>query len=474
MSGPNRFPTSARPSLAPASYPSRYANQSGPPNSWNTQNARHSAYPPNTTYQYRSQPHWQNPNAPGQQSQAQDQNRTQGPPFGSTGSQSAPAPYHQGSRNSFQPNTRVPPGNFRPSGQRAYTAAPDESAHLSEPVSNEPESGLEPNASDSTGYWIETPIADDSYSPNPDAFNEADAYNGSHNEMDLPDATAYFTKVEAIPQNAQSSPKSAQPRQQKAPIVGYSSRVRNYQRISPPLLYDCRKCQESFPSRTKLFNHLDLCLYSDTNKDPPAAAHSATPIEPTREKPSNAPPLSIGTGMGYRGFTYAMAPIRLSKTAKAKPCCFDTSCLASLIDRQFLKTQDPSAEIRLMATPLKINGIAGNQHTSAEYVIATLRIPGKDMDGPAEAVITRELHIVDHLDANILIGTDVMLPERMDILLSDKTLRIGTCNVDVPVQLRVRAGYQQHLFPVHAKATTSIPPRSAAIVPIHSLSTTAG
>ena len=96
------------------------------------------------------------------------------------------------------------------------------------------------------------------------------------------------------------------------------------------------------------------------------------------------------------------------------------------------------------------------------------------MDSPAEAVITREFHIVDHLDANILIGTDVMLPEKMDILLSDKTLRIGTCNVDVPVQLRVRAGYQQHLFPVHAKATTSIPPRSAAIVPIHSLSTTAG
>ena len=57
MSGPNQFPTSARQSPAPASYPSRYANQSGPPNSWNTQNARHSAYPLNTTYQYRSQPY---------------------------------------------------------------------------------------------------------------------------------------------------------------------------------------------------------------------------------------------------------------------------------------------------------------------------------------------------------------------------------------------------------------------------------
>ena len=127
-----------------------------------------------------------------------------------------------------------------------------------------------------------------------------------------------------------------------------------------------------------------------------------------------------------------------------------------------------------MASPLKINGIAGNQHTSAEYVIATLRIPRKDKDGPAEAIITRELHIVDHLDANILVGTDVILPKKMDILLSDKILRIGTYNVDILVQLQIYASYQQHLFPVHAKATTTILLQSASIVPIHLLSTTAG
>src|SRR5947207_1184585 len=70
----------------------------------------------------------------------------------------------------------------------------------------------------------------------------------------------------------------------------------------------------------------------------------------------------------------------------------------------------------------------------------------------------------------MLIGTDIMLPEKMDILLSRKILQIGTCNVDVPVQIRVRPGYQQHLHPVHAKATTVVPPYSIAMIPIHSLS----
>ena len=87
-----------------------------------------------------------------------------------------------------------------------------------------------------------------------------------------------------------------------------------------------------------------------------------------------------------------------------------------------------------MATPLKIKGISGNQYTTSEYVVATLRIHGQDKDSPVEAVITRELHVVDNLETNILIGTDIMIPEKMDILLSRKSLQIGTCNVEVPIQ----------------------------------------
>ena len=61
MLGPNWYPASARQSSAPVSYPSRHSNQSSPPNNWNNQNTRNSAYP---TYQFKSQSHWQSPNAP--------------------------------------------------------------------------------------------------------------------------------------------------------------------------------------------------------------------------------------------------------------------------------------------------------------------------------------------------------------------------------------------------------------------------
>ena len=69
----------------------------------------------------------------------------------------------------------------------------------------------------------------------------------------------------------------------------------------------------------------------------------------------------------------------------------------------------------------------------------------------------------------MLIRTDVMVPERMDILLMEKKLRIGTCGVDTPIQTRVRSFFQQHKHPVISKTTTTVLPRTITIIPIFSL-----
>jgi len=69
----------------------------------------------------------------------------------------------------------------------------------------------------------------------------------------------------------------------------------------------------------------------------------------------------------------------------------------------------------------------------SKYVIATLQILGTDKDSLVEAVITCELYVVNCLDTNILVRTDIILPKKIDILLLDKILRISTCNVNVLV-----------------------------------------
>jgi hypothetical protein len=69
----------------------------------------------------------------------------------------------------------------------------------------------------------------------------------------------------------------------------------------------------------------------------------------------------------------------------------------------------------------------------SKYVIATLRILGTNKNGLVEAVITYKLYVVNRLDTNILVGTDIILPKKIDILLLDKILRISTYNVNILV-----------------------------------------
>ena len=179
--------------------------------------------------------------------------------------------------------------------------------------------------------------------------------------------------------------------------------------------------------------------------------------------------------MGYYGYTYARVQVRLSKDTETTTSCFDTGCSTSLIDCAFLKRQNPTATIRAMARPLKVKGISGNEHSTADYVVLKLRIPGTDdkTKETVEAVVTREIHVVDGLEANLLIGSDIMVPEKMDLILLEKRLCIGSCNVSTAIEIRIRRAYQRHKHLIHSKSTTTILPNTITTIPIHGLTVAA-
>ena len=122
----------------------------------------------------------------------------------------------------------------------------------------------------------------------------------------------------------------------------------------------------------------------------------------------------------------------------------------------------------MMAKPLTVKGIFRNQYNTDQYAILTLRIPGTDNSGKAiEAVMTCKIHVVNNLEANLLIGTDVMVPKGMDIILSQKILQIGSCGIQAPIQIHIRSAYQRHRYPIQSKTAVTIPANTIATVPIH-------
>jgi hypothetical protein len=100
-----------------------------------------------------------------------------------------------------------------------------------------------------------------------------------------------------------------------------------------------------------------------------------------------------------------------------------------------------------------------------------MRMQGVDSNTklPCEALVSAEFHIVDGLRANLLVGTDITVPHRMDILLSGKQMAIGACAVTVPIEVRPRPGISKQFQPVCVKSTTLVPPGSVVQVPIHSI-----
>lgn len=275
-----------------------------------------------------------------------------------------------------------------------------------------------------------------------------------------------------------------QPRQEDetdgyfAGAVGHSATASGTTKVST-VTYQCRRCHAIFLSKNELHRHLgnpgrgrqaqtSSCLGYPI-KDPaiyPASAETSTeaPSQPSSKiiKSSANSALEVGTGHAFRQYHYAMAAIQLDLEKDPENGCLDTGCSVTLMDRVFLAKTRPGLTIQTMASPITVRGLGSNKHQTSEYVVTSLYLPSED--GTA-MLAPREIHIVDDLKANVLIGMDIMVPEKIDILASQSKAMVGSCNMSVPIEVRTRGRPVSH--PVHAKKAMIIPPHSQAQLAVH-------
>ena len=79
-------------------------------------------------------------------------------------------------------------------------------------------------------------------------------------------------------------------------------------------------------------------------------------------------------------------------------------------DRAHLKKQVPGLEIKKMASLIPIRGVGNKITYSDEYAIVTIYFNGLINSVIRTTYLTMEVHIVDDLKANILIGTNTIAP----------------------------------------------------------------
>lgn len=234
--------------------------------------------------------------------------------------------------------------------------------------------------------------------------------------------------------------------------------------VAKPIGPQCRTCFVHFTSNNKLHHHLrkDNCkreiqvghaVTQKTHSHVPTAL-PPTPLPtpmPTTSKSNTRrviestvdPNQEIGTGYGFRRWKYVTGMVSFTETEEffsPESCCFDSGAGVTLVDREFIQRQaGPRISIRTMATPITVREIGTTQHKTDEYAIVPFIFEGTQRGQPVLARFWREVHLVDELKANPLIGIDVMGSELVTVDMGQKKVILGSCNVEIFIKIETRS-----------------------------------
>ena len=90
-----------------------------------------------------------------------------------------------------------------------------------------------------------------------------------------------------------------------------------------------------------------------------------------------------------------------------------------------------------MASPMEVRGIGLTSHSANQYVIIKFYLPGKD---GRIAYFQREVHLINNLKANLLMGIDILSPENIYIDPSREIATIRSCeDVQLALFIKIRS-----------------------------------
>lgn len=109
----------------------------------------------------------------------------------------------------------------------------------------------------------------------------------------------------------------------------------------------------------------------------------------------------------------------------------------TLVNKNWLLWQFPIQKIKEMFTFLKVQRIKVSRHESAQYAEVSLFLPREDNERQkVYAFIKCELHLVERLKTNILIGNNILTPESFVLYIGLNYAVMGSYNIKIIIRTR--------------------------------------
>ena len=156
----------------------------------------------------------------------------------------------------------------------------------------------------------------------------------------------------------------------------------------------------------------------------------------------------MGSGLAFQRWTYTTAALILVPQIlplKSDPditAYLHTGCGVTLVSKNWLLRQLPDQKIKEMSISLKVKGIRASNYESAQFAELSLFLPGEnDERQKVYASFICELHLVEGLKANILIGNNILAPESFILNLGLGYAIMESCRVKLTIRARQRGQF---------------------------------
>ena len=107
-----------------------------------------------------------------------------------------------------------------------------------------------------------------------------------------------------------------------------------------------------------------------------------------------------------------------------------------------------------MASSMKIQGLSFSSHSVKDYVKLKLYLSANH---DKTAVIHWEIHIIDNLKVNILVRTDILVSEQINVLLSQRKAVIRSCrNIELDLNVTTLSNQTNRLLLLNDQITVSV------------------
>ena len=87
---------------------------------------------------------------------------------------------------------------------------------------------------------------------------------------------------------------------------------------------------------------------------------------------------------------------------------------------------------------MRVKGVGSLTHESNEYILLPLYIPAMKNGRKVLCKIQREIHLVHNLKAHLLIGNDILGPEKIIINIAQNQAYIGSCEASADIIIKHR------------------------------------